>query len=244
MATRLSPVQRPPAPRTPGAIASASTDRYLAALYLLAFPIGEERPELGGPVAAARVAEVLGISRAAVSEMLGRLERERLIRRDERRKLVLTANGLARAERVVRRRRTIECFLTDFLGYQPVEAQARAATLGDALDDELVERMHERIGSPERCPHGWPLDPAAERAENSTLTRLAELAPGRDAEVARLARHPREVVDWLHREGFVPGARVTVVEAVPAAGLIEVELDGERQRLGESAARGVYVRRP
>jgi len=52
-----------------------SVDDYLEVIYFLAFPIGEYRPA-GESAIAARVAEMLGVSRASAGEMLKRLEDE------------------------------------------------------------------------------------------------------------------------------------------------------------------------
>src|SRR5687768_18117516 len=95
-----------------------SIDEYLETIYFLAFPIGEYRPHTAGtPTLAARVAEMLGVSRAAAGEMLKRLEGEGLIERGEHKEAILTASGRERAERVVRKHRLIERMLTDFMGY-------------------------------------------------------------------------------------------------------------------------------
>src|SRR2546430_17687123 len=51
-----------------------SVDEYLETIYFLAFPIGEYRPATGSTAVAARVAEMLGVSRASAGEMLKRLE--------------------------------------------------------------------------------------------------------------------------------------------------------------------------
>src|SRR5918911_120390 len=156
-----------------------SVDEYLETIYFLAFPIGEYRPHsTGTPTLAARVAEMLGVSRASAGEMLKRLEADGLIERGERKEALLTPPGRERAERVVRKHRLIERFLTDFLGYTAAEAHVHADELGDTFNDEMVERMAERLGHPDRCPHGWPVDPAVEREENKELVPLSELAPG------------------------------------------------------------------
>ena len=57
----------------------------------------------------------------------------------------------------------------------------RADELGDTFSDEMIDRIDERLGHPERCPHGWPVDPAVEQAENDSLAPLATLAPGTHA---------------------------------------------------------------
>src|ERR671924_382307 len=147
-----------------------SVDEYLETIYFLAFPIGEYRPLSGGsPTLASRVAEMLGVSRASAGEMLKRLEAEGLIERGEHKEALLTKTGRARAERVVRKHRIIERMLTDFMGYTAAESHVQADELGDTFTDEMIERMNERLGRPDRCPHGWPVEPEAEKAENAML---------------------------------------------------------------------------
>src|SRR5881392_3360027 len=167
-----------------------SVDEYLETIYFLANPIGEYRPHAtGSPTLAARVAEMLGVSRASAGEMLKRLEADGLVERGEHKEAILTGTGRERAERVVRRHRIIERLLTDFMGYTAAEAHVHADELGDTFTDEMIERIEERLGRPDRCPHGWPVDPAVEQAENHELQPLAELGPGARATVVRLAEH-------------------------------------------------------
>ena len=120
--------------------------------------------------------------------------------------------------------------LTDFMGYTAAEAHVFADELGDTFNDDMVERIDVRLGHPERCPHGWPVDPAVEQAENSELAPLADLQPGQHAEIVRLAEHDGELLHWFYDEGFVPGAQVVIREAQPAAGQFKVELGGKRAR--------------
>src|SRR5256886_6223534 len=156
-----------------------SIDEYLETIYFLAFPIGEY-PVAGGssPTLASRVAEMLGVSRASAGEMLKRLEGEGLIERGEHKEALLTESGRARAERVVRKHRIIERLLTDSMGYTAAEAHVHADALGDTFTDDMVERIEARLGNPERCPHGWPVDPALEQSENNELAPLSEVAAG------------------------------------------------------------------
>src|SRR5438445_10176751 len=150
-----------------------SVDEYLETIYFLAFPIGEYRPPgSGSPPLASRVAEMLHVSRASAGEMLKRLEAEGLVERGARKEAILTGPGRARAERVVRKHRIIERLLTDFMGYTGYEAHERAAELGDTFDDDMVARMHEKLGRPKRCPHGWTIETEVEMAEYSVLDPL------------------------------------------------------------------------
>jgi DtxR family Mn-dependent transcriptional regulator len=221
-----------------------SIDEYLETIYFLAFPIGEYQPVTGGqsPTLSARVAEMLGVSRASAGEMLKRLEREGLIERGEHKEALLTPAGRKRAERVVRKHRIIERLLTDFMGYTAAEAHVHADALGDTFTEDMVERIDERLGHPDRCPHGWPVDPDFEQEENQQLSALAELQPGARATIVRLAEHDGDLLHWFYEEGLVPGGEIEVRDAQPAAGQLTVRLNGADRAIGEKAAAGLFVK--
>ena len=220
-----------------------SVDEYLETIYFLAFPIGEYRPlASGAPTLAARVAEMLGVSRASAGEMLKRLEAEGLVERGEHKEAILTPKGRERAERVVRRHRLVERLLTDFMGYTAAEAHVHADEIGESFSDDMIERIDERLGHPERCPHGWPLDTQAEQAENHELAPLADLKPGTRAEIVRLAEHDGELLHWFYDQGLVPGTELEVREAQPAAQQLTVRVNGDERAISEKAAAGLFVR--
>jgi DtxR family Mn-dependent transcriptional regulator len=174
--------------------------------------------------------------------MLKRLEAEGLIERGARKEALLTARGRERAERVVRKHRVIERLLTDFMGYTGAEAHERADALGDTFTDEMIDRIDERLGHPERCPHGWPVDPDVEQAENPALAPLAELAPGTRATIVRLAEHDGDLLHWFYDQGLVPGQEIEVRSAEPAADQFTVRLNGGERAISEKAAAGLFVR--
>jgi DtxR family Mn-dependent transcriptional regulator len=220
-----------------------SVDEYLETIYFLAFPIGEYTPRgAGSPPLASRVAEMLGVSRASAGEMLKRLEADGLIERGEHKEALLTPSGRERAERVVRKHRIIERLLTDFMGYTAGEAHERADELGDTFTEEMIERIDDRLGHPDRCPHGWPVDPGVEQAENEELEPLAALRPGTRATIVRLAEHDGELLHWFYDQELVPGTEITVERAEPAADQFVVRLDGSTRSISEKAAAGLFVR--
>jgi DtxR family Mn-dependent transcriptional regulator len=223
-------------------MAGHSVDDYLETIYFLAFPIGEYTPAGGALPLASRVAEMLGVSRASAGEMLKRLESEGLIERGARKEALLTESGRERAEHVVRKHRIIERLLTDFMGYTAAEAHVHADELGGTFSDDMVERTWERLSRPDRCPHGWPVDPAFEQDENRELRSLAELETGERATIVRLAEHDGDLLHWFYDEGFVPGSEVEVRAAQPEAGQFTVTLNGGERAIGEKAAAGLFVR--
>jgi DtxR family Mn-dependent transcriptional regulator len=147
-----------------------------------------------------------------------------------------------RAERVVRKHRIIERLLTDFMGYTGYESHERADALGDTFTDEMVERIDEKLGHPQRCPHGWPVDPGVEQAENAELAPLASLEAGARATIVRLAEHDGELLHWFYDQGLVPGTNIRVRTADPAADQFTVTTDNGERAISEKAAAGLFVR--
>src|SRR4051794_17594778 len=224
---------------------SHGIDDYLETIYFLAFPIGEYRPAggTGTQTIASRVAEMLGVSRASAGEMLKRLEAEGLVERGERKEAILTAAGTERARKGGREHRVIERLLTDFMGYTAAEAHVHADELGGTFTDEMIERIEEKLGHPERCPHGWPVDPDFEQQENRELEPLSALAPGDKATIVRLAEHDGELLHWFYDEGLVPGTGLELRAAEPAAGQFRITVAGGDKAIGEKAAAGLFVKR-
>ncbi len=220
-----------------------SYDEYLETIYFLSFPVGEYGPVVrDSPALAARIAEMLGVSAPSVAEMLKRLEADGMIERGRRRATVLTEKGRAKAEHHVRNHRIIERFLVDFMGYAPGDCHEQAEILGDTFTDDMVARLGEKLGNPERCPHGWPVDPATEQKENQELVALADIADGLTATIVRLAEHDLDLLKWFYDEGYVPGTEVTAVRVDGDQHVIVVD-DVERA-VPITATEGLFVRAP
>ena len=136
----------------------------------------------------------------------------------------------------------LERLLTDFMGYTPAESHVHADEIGESFSDDMIDRISEKLGHPDRCPHGWPVDPEFEQAENAELVALAELAVGRDGHIVRLAEHDGDLLHWFYDEGLVPGSQVAVLSTQPAAGQLTIAVDGSERAISERAADGIYVR--
>ena len=175
---------------------------------------------------------MLGVSRASAGEMLKRLEAEGLVERGRRKEAILTDTGRERAERTVRKHRIIERLLTDFMGYTAAEAHVHADELGDTFNDDMVERINCGSGSPSAARTAGRSTPIFEQEENHELEPLTALEPGARATIVRLAEHDGDLLHWFYDEGLVPGAKVELAAAEPAAGQLQVRVNGNERAIG------------
>jgi DtxR family Mn-dependent transcriptional regulator len=128
------------------------------------------------------------------------------------------------------------------MGYTAAEAHVHADEIGESFSDDMVDRIAKRLGEPERCPHGWPVDPEFEQAENKELAPLSDLTTGTRATIVRLAEHDGELLHWFYDQGLEPGRELEVQDAHPAAGQMTVRLNGDERAISDKAAAGLFVR--
>jgi DtxR family transcriptional regulator, Mn-dependent transcriptional regulator len=172
----------------------------------------------------ARIAERLGVSRPAVSEMMKRLESEGLITNDGR--IALTAAGDALAERVVRRHRLAERFLTDVLHLPWAEAHHEAGKWEHVMSDSVEAALDEFLGSPTTCPHGNPI-PGSGYVDEAPQP-LSSVSVGTRFVVRRI---PEElefapgVLEFLEESKILPGNEGILTETTGDGGYV-ISIEG------------------
>lgn len=207
-------------------------EEYLEAIHEL----GEE----GIVVIQARLAERLGHSAPAVSEMIKRLRDEGYVEARGR-SLLLTERGRRVAESVVRKHRLAERLLTDIIGLPWEKAHLEAGRWEHVISDEVEARLVEVLGHPTTCPHGNPIPGAG--AEEAVTTALSE---SRRGDHVRLARVTEQVeidlpsLAYLSAHGFVPGVEATVASRAPDGTLI-LDLGAGTIALGPGLAQQLFV---
>ena len=167
----------------------------------------------------ARLVERLGVSRPSVSEMIKRMESEGLVS-IRGQKITLTHKGDQLAERVVRRHRIAERFLTDVLKLSWSQAHHEACKWEHVISADVERALNTLLGSPTTCPHGNPIPGSQHRDE-----RVAPLETVHVGDSFTVSRIPEELevapgmLDLLESSKFYPGAVGTVVAG---------EMDGSR----------------
>jgi DtxR family Mn-dependent transcriptional regulator len=188
----------------------------------------------------ARVADRLMVSRPAVSEMIKRLEVEGLVAIDHN-AISLTKDGKRLAERVVRRHRLAERFLTDILGLSWADAHKEAGKWEHVISEPVEQAIVRVLGDPTTCPHGNPI-PGADYVAPASVP-LSEVIVGGDFTVSRI---PEELefapglLEFLEEADVVPGRAGKITAASPD-GTTTVEIDGRHVGIGAFASQRILV---
>ncbi len=232
----------PPVAAAPHGHRTNSLDDYLLAVDALTAPVVECGAVVDAPTLAAHVARILGVSRPAAGEMIGRLEQDGLVSRGERKEVLLTPSGRRAADVLLRRQRILERFVVETLGYDVADCFEQARGLAPGFDHDALERLWQALGRPDRCPHGRPIDPAEARRTARDLIALSAARRGSTVRVDRLEEGNRERLQALDDAGIRPGSVLTDVEVQPAADLVSFTGHGGREAIRLSLAGSVLVR--
>lgn len=217
-----------PAKRT-----SSAVDSYLHALLLLT--------DHGSQADTGDLANKVGVSSAAASQMLKKLADEGLVKLEPYHGAELTTEGLHRALRVVRRHRLVELFLHKIVGFELGELHARATVLQSAIDDAFEDRIDAMLDHPKVDPHGQPIP-----GKNASWPKLGDasvidLPPGTSGQISRILTENTEGIQYLHGLGLRPGAVLVLEGIAPFEGPVSIRVHGQVIHLGRRLAQAIYV---
>ena len=187
-----------------------------------------------------RIAERVGVSRAAVSTMIGRMRDEGLVQPNSR-TIELTDEGRQLANAVVRRHRLAERFLTDVLGLNWTDAHHEACKWEHVISPAVEKAMNRLMEKPTTCPHGNPI-PGSSYIEPS-LSNLSQLPAGANFMIMRI-REELEctpgLLEFFESASLMPGHEGQVLQASPD-GSTTVNLAGSDVRVEAFAAERILV---
>lgn len=162
---------------------------YLSTIYLIQRDYSQ--------VNNARLAERLQVSRSAVSQAVKRLKLLELVEQDKYGLIRLTSKGDILAKSVLRRHYLIEHLLVNILDYPWDMSDHEAKLLQDKISPEFTAHLYERLGRPDRCPHGNPFPGTEAEKTVRTSAALKDVAEGKVVRVLRISEEGEEVEGLL-----------------------------------------------
>jgi len=211
---------------------SGIVEDYLTTIYRL--------EEIYGYAKTTHIAKELNVKPATVTKVINKLVNKGLVTRVKYRGMKLTKKGRVIAEKIIRKHRILEVFLSDFLGFNLYESHRLAHQL-EHMPDKLVERIYEKLGKPSLCPHG-NLIPGAEGGELPKAISLWEATEGKCYKVLRIAGELNYVLSKLNDIGIDIG---TVIKLLMARGTyyeLSVGPDKAKVMFDDLVLRSLYVK--
>ncbi len=215
--------------------ASAAVEDYVKAIYQVA-------EDTGGVVTTTGLAARLGVTAPSVSAMVKRLDAMGLVAHAPYRGVVLSEQGRRLALSVVRRHRLLELFLAEALGLSWDQVHDQAEVLEHALSPELAAVIAEKLGHPDRDPHGDPIPTVDGRVVEEPTARLSTLAAGTAGVLVRVSDADPDKLRYLSAHGIGLGDSVEVGQRQPFGGSLSVRINGQLHTMGAELAAAMRVR--
>ncbi len=235
------------AAQAPGANASERlspvTENYLLSLYKMWED--SEIPTLTRLTEALRQlppTEGLGTSVPSVAGMLRRMEKQGLVDIGGDKRIRLTDRGTMEGESIARRHRLAEWLVVRLLGMELHEAHIEAHQLEHGMSPALEAKLVERLGYPTHSPFGWPIPGFGCPGPTPDAVPLAEATNGRAYLVDRVPEEDAQLLQFLGAARLVPGHRITLLEAMPYLGVMQVETESDSISIGYNVAHQIMVR--
>jgi DtxR family transcriptional regulator, Mn-dependent transcriptional regulator len=207
--------------------ATVAEEEYLQIMYWLS--------EARLPITGANIARAMQVSAPTVHEMIGRLESDGYVTRDEDKSLAFTDSGQEHAAGIVRRHRLIERFLTDVFDIPWDQVHEEAERLEHWMSPMVEERMIKAIGDATTCPHGHPIF----EGQREQGVPLADVEEGASVRVLRFENEAEDLLHYLKDSGLQPGLEGTLARSGDDEVVLAV--DGDELAVTRSVAETVSV---
>jgi DtxR family Mn-dependent transcriptional regulator len=122
-------------------------------------------------------------------------------------------------------------------------AHREAERLQHAMSDLVEQKMIEALGHPTTCPHGNPIPGMQSTklpADAMTLNTASENQAVQILHITEEGERDPRLLDYLQKQGLIPGAIITVQEVVEWTGVITFKKDDRAIALGLTAARTIW----
>jgi DtxR family Mn-dependent transcriptional regulator len=231
-----------------------SVEDYLKAVYDLS--------RNGSLASTTEISRALKVAPASVTEMLKKLAENGYVNYSPYHGSSLTEKGLEGAQKIARKHRLLEKFLSDVLHIKGDQVHAQACEMEHALSDEAEESLCRFLKHPDKCPddgkiipacnlpftsceeciqmHKRGLEEVGKRQQN--VISICDVKAGTSAKVSFI-RGGHRILQRLLDMGLTPGTTIKVERSAPFKGPIEVCVRGSRLALGRGIAANVFVER-
>jgi DtxR family transcriptional regulator, Mn-dependent transcriptional regulator len=195
------------------------------------------------PLTTSVLAERLDLAASSVTEMVKKLAAAGLVTHVPYGAIELTDDGTRLALRMLRRHRLIETWLVDSFGYSWDEVHDEAEILEHAVSDRMLDLIADKLGHPQRDPHGDPIPDASGRMARPEAELLSAVPDGYTGRVVRISDRNPHLLRYLESESVRVDASFTLLRRRPFGSSLIIRLrdSGAELELGDEAAASIWV---
>ncbi len=190
------------------------------------------------------IAKRLGVTDAAVTQMVKRMAVSHLVRHRAYHGVCLTEKGQRIAVEMIRHHRLLETFLHKTVGLPWDLIHDEADRLQAYISPELESRIDALLGFPRFDPHGSPIPAPDGTIPEVTYKPLHDVAEaGKQFVFARVSDRDARLLRYIDSLPLPLGTVFTVDEMAPFDGPITISTSKGRHALSREVAKRLHVNR-
>lgn len=215
-------------------MASFTVENYLKAIYQL-----NRNNEAG--VSTNALAEHLGTKAATVTDMLKKLNDQKLVHYRKYQATSLTETGKQIALNIIRKHRMWEVFLVEKLDFKWDEVHDMAEELEHIESNELIDRLEQFLDNPKFDPHGDPIPNKHGEVERRDQILLTELEVGQKGYVTGVKDSSKEFLQYLDTQNIELGHEIEVKEIFEYDKSRVLVVDGIETTFSQQVCKNLYI---
>lgn len=204
------------------------------------------------------IAKCMKVAPASVTEVLKSLADKGFVLYEPYQGATLTDQGKAIAEKIKRRHRLLEVFLTNVLHINREKVHDEACRMEHTISDETEHALCRMLDAPARCPHGSPISPCNKEVGSCTdcdvvreagipaalrdkrIIPVTGLGPDQKGEIAFIRGDPK-IVQRLSDLGLTLKTIVSVIRKAPMNGPVEISVRRTKLAIDHKIAENIFV---
>jgi len=206
-----------------------------AEMYLLRIALLSQNKD---PVPISQLAEMLEVSPISANQMCRKLEAKNLVVYQPYKGVILTDQGAKIAQRVLRKRRLWEVFLSEKLGIAPKVAEKMACRFEHVTPESLSEKLADFLGDPAFSPQMQPIPPHEDDSSRNSRP-LISLGVGQRARVAKILDDDATAA-FLRMQRITPGAELKLL-AIAQNQAVLLDVAGQQIALDFDVAHTIEI---
>lgn len=211
-------------------LTSKSIEDYLSTIFRLESVFGVAKT--------GDIANELNVNYGTVTNILNKLEKVGLIKRQRYEGVTLTKKGKVIAEETIKRHRITERLLTDVIGVNPEDAHRLAHKIEHDVK-EIIDQIDYMLDYPDKCPHGNPIFRNV-KIEQHEL-RLKDTDEGQTYIINRISIENDKVMSFLRSNELWIG-RAVRIKLIRKSNL-QVEVDNKVVNVPSKLSEIIFVKK-
>ena len=186
---------------------------------------------------------LLGTKPPTVSDMLKKLDAEKLINYSPYKSISLTEKGEKIAVKIIRKHRLWETFLVEKLDFTWDEVHDIAEQLEHIKSPKLVNSLDKFLGYPKFDPHGDPIPNEDGIFEKEYETTLDQIKANSEVELMGVKDHSVKFLKYLDNISMTPGVKIKVLDVNEYDKSVALIINGKQQTISNQVCKNLIVKR-